>query len=90
MTKTILWDWKELLQRHINFCGFAAAPEQSGHNPIGISETLGKALAEKNNWRFEVVNIFIGDGIYLRVFHFLAKATKENPNGKERKTTAPR
>lgn len=77
MTKTILWDWEELLQRHINFCGLAVAPEQSGHNPVGLSEDLGRALAKKNNWRFEITPIFIGDGIYLRIFHFLATATQD-------------
>ena len=75
MSKTILWDWEELLQRHINFCGFAAAPEQSGLSPVGLSEVRGRVLAEKNNWRFEVAPVFIGDGIYLRIFHFLAKPT---------------
>ena len=63
-------DWEEMLQKHIDVFKVATAPELSEFNPLGISTHMAERWAKKHSWEFELIPIYIGGGIYLRVFHF--------------------
>lgn len=67
-------DWEEVTQAHIAFYGNALIPEQSELNPTGVSLHMAERFAKKHSWDFELRPIYIGGGIYLRVFYFTPAA----------------
>lgn len=78
-------DWEDMLQKHVAAFKIAAAPEQSELNPVGITVHAAECFAKKHHWEFKLIPVYIGGGIYLRVFQFtsLLDQTVKRIDGEE-------